>query len=182
MQRDNTVGYLCSLCPKKFRTIESFVTHIKNKHQDKIDETYQKKSTKEWVERTFQKEMKKAMKNNYYNDPNKLLNQPGRKYYPSETSYYTGNRDWIAESGAGGPGGPQGSNRDGPGMAAQARSNYGQRGGGGGPQRGGSRQGRGGYRSGYRDFVDYDDPAENAKNAKKRDDDREMVDYSDLFG
>lgn len=52
--------------------------------------------------------MKKAMKNYYYNDPNKLLNQPGRKYYPSETSYYTGNRDWMNE----GSGGPSGSNRD----------------------------------------------------------------------
>ena len=30
--------------------------------------------------------------------------------------------------------------------------------------------------------MDYDDPVENANNAKKKDDDREMVDYSDLFG
>lgn len=74
VKRDNSIGYVCSLCPKQFCTRESFVTHIKNKHQDKIDETYQKKSTKDWVERTFQKEMKRAMKNNYYNDPNKLLN------------------------------------------------------------------------------------------------------------
>lgn len=94
---DNGVGWGCKLCDKKFKSIEFVVTHIKNKHQDKIDETYKKQSTKEWFEKTFLKEMKKSMKNNYYLDPNKLMNQPGRKYHPSETSYYTGNRDWANE-------------------------------------------------------------------------------------
>lgn len=54
----NMIGFMCTLCPKKFKTIESFVAHIKNKHQDKIDETYKKQSTKEWFEKTFKKEMK----------------------------------------------------------------------------------------------------------------------------
>lgn len=45
---DNNVGFGCKLCDKKFKTIEFVVTHIKNKHQDKIDETYKKQATKEW--------------------------------------------------------------------------------------------------------------------------------------
>ena len=92
---DNNVGWGCKLCDKRFKTIDFVVTHIKNKHQDKIDETYKMPSTQEWFRETFKKEMKKNMKNNYYFDPNKLMNQPGRKYHPNETSYYTGNRDWA---------------------------------------------------------------------------------------
>ena len=98
---ENGVGFGCKLCDKKFKTIEFVVTHIKNKHQDKIDEVYMKQSTKDWFEKTFLKEMKKSMKNNYYADPNKLMYQPGRKYHPSETSYFTGNKDWMNQEGGG---------------------------------------------------------------------------------
>jgi hypothetical protein len=54
-----------------------------------IDETYQKESTKDWIEKTVKEKFKKEMKTNYYNDENKLFNQPGRKYTAAESSYYT---------------------------------------------------------------------------------------------
>ncbi len=63
------------------------INHIKNKHNDVIDEAYERQSTKEWLENTIQKQMKKEMKQNYNADPNKLFNQPGRKYHFSESSY-----------------------------------------------------------------------------------------------
>lgn len=169
---DNNVGWGCKLCDKKFKSIEFVVTHIKNKHTDKIDETYKNPSTKEWFEKTFQKEMKKSMKNNYYTDPNKLMNQAGRKYYPYETSYYTGNQDWRADGQAGARGGEPTMGRN----SKSSRGNFG--GGGRGRQDGGF---RGGYKN-HKEYVDYDDPSENAKNRRKKDDDRDLVDYSDLFG
>ena len=68
------------------------IKHIRNKH---IEETYSKSKIKDWVMKTFKDNMRKEMKQNYQNDKNKLFNQPGRKYHPSETQYYTGNRgDW----------------------------------------------------------------------------------------
>lgn len=54
-----------------------------------IDDTYQKDSTKEWINKTIKEKFKKEMKQNYYNDENKLFNQPGRKYTTAESSYYT---------------------------------------------------------------------------------------------
>ena len=50
------------------------INHIKNKHNDVIDEAYERQSTKEWLENTIQKQMKKEMKQNYNADPNKLFN------------------------------------------------------------------------------------------------------------
>lgn len=118
--------------------------------------------------------MKKSMKNNYYDDPNKLMNQPGRpKYHPNETSYYTGNRDWMTNQGEG-----QGGSRG----EYNGRNQRGSSRGGG--NFGGNRQGqgfRGGYKN-YRDYIDYDDPNMNQQNSKKKEDDRGQVDYSDLFG
>ena len=38
------------------------INHIKNRHQDAIDEIYERESTQAWLEETIQKEMKKEMK------------------------------------------------------------------------------------------------------------------------
>ena len=110
------------------------------------------------------------MKQNFYNDPNKLLNQPGRKFHNSETSYYTGSRDWANQADSG-PG--QASRDTGFGGRPRGRGRGDSMGRGGGPS-------RGGYRN-NKEYVDWDDPNENAKNLKKKDDDRDLVDYSDLF-
>ena len=68
---------------------EDFVLkHIRNKHQDVVDETYERQSTKEWLERNIQQKLKKEMKSNYFADENKLTMVPGRKYHASESSYF----------------------------------------------------------------------------------------------
>lgn len=64
------------------------IKHIKNRHADVLAETYERESTKQWLEEHTHSKFKKDMKQNYYADENKLFNQPGRKYHNSETSYY----------------------------------------------------------------------------------------------
>lgn len=55
------------------------VKHIKNKHAEAIDETYAKESTKEWLNKTIQHKLRKQMRQNYLDDLDKLLNQPGNR-------------------------------------------------------------------------------------------------------
>lgn len=99
--------------------------------------------------------MKKEMKLNYLADENKLFNQPGRKYHTSESSYnYKEGYDTYRE----GRGGYRGG-------------------------RGNQRQ-RGGYGNRYqgKEYIDYDDPKINESLARDKKDDRELVDYTSLFG
>lgn len=50
--------------------------------------------------------MKKEMRINYYNDENKLFNQPGKRYHNSESSYYYNKDDPLGmRGGRGGRGG-----------------------------------------------------------------------------
>ena len=49
--------------------------HIKNKHKDVIDETYERENTKEWLNKTLILSFKKQMKENYFNDEHKMTNQ-----------------------------------------------------------------------------------------------------------
>jgi hypothetical protein len=80
--------YLCEICKKIFMSEDFVLKHIKNKHEDVVNETYERASTKDWLTRNIQQKMKKEMKQNYYADENKLFNQPGRRYHNSETSYH----------------------------------------------------------------------------------------------
>lgn len=79
--------YQCEICKKIFKGEDFVVKHIRNKHEDVVNETYERDSTKDWLSRNIKQKMKKEMKNNYYNDENKLFNQPGKRYHQSETSY-----------------------------------------------------------------------------------------------
>lgn len=45
--------YKCQICSKHFRGEDFVVKHIKNKHAEAIDETYEKESTKEWLNKTI---------------------------------------------------------------------------------------------------------------------------------
>lgn len=57
--------YQCGSCDKKFKTSEFVYKHFYNKHGDVLDEKFNK--------RRFE-----AMtKENYFNDPKKMVNQPG---------------------------------------------------------------------------------------------------------
>jgi hypothetical protein len=55
-------------------SLQFAVKHIQTKHLDIITETYNKDSTKDWIEKTVKEKFKKEMKQNYYNDENKLFN------------------------------------------------------------------------------------------------------------
>lgn len=80
--------YQCDFCKKFFVGEDFVIKHIRNKHQDKVDEAYERESTRNWLDRNIQQKLKKEMKQNYYSDENKLFNQPGRKYHSNESSYY----------------------------------------------------------------------------------------------
>ena len=71
-------------------------------HADIIQETYSREQTISWLNKTYRERNgnKKKMKANYFDDENKLFNQPGRKYSQAETSYYTGGGrgDWEGGS------------------------------------------------------------------------------------
>ena len=84
--------YQCDFCKKSFISEDFVLKHIRNKHQDKVDEVYERESTKNWLEKNIQQKLKKEMKQNYYADENKLFNQPGRKYHSNESSFYQFNR------------------------------------------------------------------------------------------
>ena len=62
-----------------FKGEDFVVKHIKNKHADVIDETYQKESTKSWLNKIIQHKLRKQMRQNYLDDFDKLLNQPGNR-------------------------------------------------------------------------------------------------------
>ena len=79
------------------------------------------------------------MKQNYYNDENKLFNQPGRKYTSAESSYYTRGGD------RGGGDSPRGD------------------------RRGGYRGGRGRNPKWQKEYVDYDDPDRSQNNQRAQD-------------
>ena len=86
--------FICNICKevnkdKRFMSLQFAIKHIQTKHNDVIEETYSKESTRDWIEKTVKEKFKKEMKQNYYNDENKLFNQPGRKYSQAESSYYT---------------------------------------------------------------------------------------------
>ena len=99
------------------------------------------------------------MKHNYFNDENKLFNQPGRKYTQAESSYYTGARgDWDSSP----------RNRD---YRDRDRRGF----------RGQSRGGR--FMRGNRDgekYVDLDDPERHQNQSLAQN--RGQIDYGDLFG
>ena len=142
--------YSCGICGKKFKSEEYVIKHINNKHQDHVDETYERESTKDWLKRTIQQKLKKDTKQNYFNDENKLMNQPGRKYHSNESSYYHQREDQQGSAGKGGYKGRSGGHR--------------------------------GSRGGYKTYIDYDDPKMNENTNRAKEADRQLVDYSDLFG
>lgn len=59
--------------------------HIKNKHKDVIDETYERENTKEWLNKTLILSFKKQMKENYFNDEHKMTNQSSRRNQQSNS-------------------------------------------------------------------------------------------------
>ena len=85
--------YSCKFCKKMFTGQHFVINHIKNKHQEIIDEIYERKETQDWLEETIQDEMKRKMKSNYYKDENKFFDKPQRKYSSNETGYYSQMRD-----------------------------------------------------------------------------------------
>jgi len=101
---------MCEICKKVFKGEDFVIKHIKNKHSDVVNETYERDSTKDWLERNIQQKLKKEMKNNYYSDENKLFNQPGRKYHSAESSYYFQDRGGSRGRGRGGRGGGRPAN------------------------------------------------------------------------
>jgi hypothetical protein len=90
---ENGKKYKCKFCGKCFMAEHFVINHIKNRHQDQIDEIYERESTQQWLEETIQKEMKKEMKANFYKDAAKFFERPGRKYSPNESSYYHQQKD-----------------------------------------------------------------------------------------
>ena len=46
--------YMCEICKKVFKGEDFVLKHIKNKHEDVVNETYEKESTKDWLERNIQ--------------------------------------------------------------------------------------------------------------------------------
>jgi hypothetical protein len=54
--------YRCEICSKCFRGTDFVIKHIKNKHADKIDETYEKPSTKEWLKKTLYQKLRRQTK------------------------------------------------------------------------------------------------------------------------
>ena len=75
--------YKCQICLKHFKGQDYVLKHIKNKHKDVIDETYEKESTKDWLNKTLNKNFKKQMKENYITDDQKLTNMIGRRNFNS---------------------------------------------------------------------------------------------------
>ena len=149
--KDNQQCFTCTICKqngknKRFMTEEFAIQHIQKMHCEIIEETYKREQTISWLSKTYRERNgnKKKMKTNYFDDDNKLFNQPGRKYSQAESSYYTG---------GGGRGDLEGGsprNRD--------NRDRGDRGRG---FRGSYRGGRGfnrGNNTGDRQYVDLDDP------------------------
>ena len=60
------------------------IKHIKNKHSDIIDETYEKSSTKDWLNKTLSQRLRKQMKLNYMDDKHKPNQQPGGGFKKSD--------------------------------------------------------------------------------------------------
>ena len=58
--------YKCQMCGKHFKGEDYVTKHIKNKHKDLIDETYEQETTKDWLNKTLNKNFKRLMKENYY--------------------------------------------------------------------------------------------------------------------
>ena len=58
--------YKCQMCGKHFKGEDYVTKHIKNKHKDLIDETYDQETTKDWLNKTLNKNFKRLMKENYY--------------------------------------------------------------------------------------------------------------------
>lgn len=73
--------YECQICTKVFKGDDFVIKHIRNKHEDVVNETYERESTKDWLSRNIQRNMKEEMRANYYADENKLFNQPGKRYH-----------------------------------------------------------------------------------------------------
>ena len=151
-EEDKGRKYSCKFCKKNFMGDHYVINHIKNRHQDQIDQVYARESTQQWLKDTLKKEMKKEMKDNYYKDDNKYFDRPGRRFHSNESSY--AHRDSEGDK--------NGSNGD-------------RR----GPRNGGG-QHRPRQFSQRDDYVDYDDPEVNANMQKTKA--REQPDYSDLFG
>lgn len=77
--------FTCTICKqngknKRFMTEDFAIQHIFKMHSDLIESTYQKETTIGWLNNTYREKNKKKMKANYFDDENKLFNQPGRKY------------------------------------------------------------------------------------------------------
>lgn len=45
--------YSCEICKKKFKGEDFVIKHIRNKHEDVVNETYERESTKEWLKKTI---------------------------------------------------------------------------------------------------------------------------------
>lgn len=45
--------YQCEICKKVFKGEDFVVKHIRNKHEDIVNETYERESTKEWLQRNI---------------------------------------------------------------------------------------------------------------------------------
>lgn len=65
---EKDLKYKCQICSKHFKGEDYVIKHIKNKHKDVIDETYEKESTKDWLNKTLNKNFKRQMKENYIKD------------------------------------------------------------------------------------------------------------------
>ena len=50
--------YSCEICKKVFKGEDFVLKHVKNKHQDVVDKTYERQDTKDWLERTIQRKLK----------------------------------------------------------------------------------------------------------------------------
>lgn len=80
--------FKCKLCDKMFKGPEFVHKHIFNKHEDALNEKFNKVRYDE------------LMKENYLSDPNKIINQPNTSYYERRdyrrTDYRRreGGRDW----------------------------------------------------------------------------------------
>lgn len=46
--------YECQVCQKVFKEQHFVIKHIRNKHEDVVNDTYERESTKDWLKRNIQ--------------------------------------------------------------------------------------------------------------------------------
>lgn len=50
--------YSCKICDKVFKGEDFVLKHVKNKHQEVVDKTYERQETKDWLERAISRKLK----------------------------------------------------------------------------------------------------------------------------